>query len=47
VPLNVAAAMLLGLALPILFLALAMSYQAQRAGGHYTEFRAVARGRDG
>jgi uncharacterized protein involved in exopolysaccharide biosynthesis len=46
-PLNLAAALLLGLALPILYLTLAMSYQEQRAGGRGMEFHAVAKGRDG
>ena len=46
-PLNVAAALLLGLALPILYLTLAMSYQEQREGGRLTAFHAMAKGRDG
>jgi uncharacterized protein involved in exopolysaccharide biosynthesis len=46
-PLNVAAALLLGLVLPILYLTLALSYQEQRAGGRRTEFHSVAKGRDG
>src|ERR1017187_4013713 len=46
-PLNVAAALLLGLALPILYLTLALSYQERRAGGRRTEFHSVAKGRDG
>jgi uncharacterized protein involved in exopolysaccharide biosynthesis len=46
-PLNVAAALLLGLVLPILYLTLALSYQEQREGGRRTGFHAVAKGRDG
>jgi capsular polysaccharide biosynthesis protein len=46
-PLNAAAALLLGLALPILYLTVAMSYQEQREGGGRTAFHAVAKGRDG
>ena len=46
-PLNVAAALLLGLALPVLYLTLALSYQAQRAGGRHAELHSVAKGRDG
>jgi uncharacterized protein involved in exopolysaccharide biosynthesis len=46
-PLNVAAALLLGLALPILYLTLALSYQEQRERGRRAEFHAVAKGRDG
>jgi uncharacterized protein involved in exopolysaccharide biosynthesis len=46
-PLNVAAALLLGLVLPILYLTLALSYQERREGGRRTAFRAIAKGRDG
>ncbi|MGO9230015.1 MAG: hypothetical protein ACLQKA_12520 [Bryobacteraceae bacterium] len=41
-PLNLAAALLLGLLFPIVYLTLAMSYQDQRAGQRRGEFRAVA-----
>jgi capsular polysaccharide biosynthesis protein len=47
VPLNVAGALLLGLALPILYLTLAMSYQARYEGYRRTAYHAVAKGRDG
>src|SRR5579871_4681107 len=40
-PLNVAAALLLGLVLPVLYLTLQMGYQEQRVGGRRSEFRAV------
>lgn len=45
-PLNVAAALLLGLVLPILYLTLQMGYQEQRASGRRSEFHAVAKARD-
>jgi hypothetical protein len=41
VPLNVAAALLLGLVLPVLYLTLAMNYQEQRAESRRTVYRAV------
>jgi len=41
-PLNVAAALLLGLLLPIVYFTLEMNYQEQRAGSRRGEFRAVA-----
>jgi len=40
-PLNLAAALLLGLLLPVIYLTLEMSYQEQRAGSRRGEFRAV------
>jgi len=46
IPLNVAAAMLLGMVLPIVFLTLQMSYQEQRAGSRRSVFHAVAKARD-
>jgi uncharacterized protein involved in exopolysaccharide biosynthesis len=45
-PLNVAAALLAGLVLPVLYLSLAMSFQERRAAVTRTGFRAVARARD-
>lgn len=45
-PLNVAAALLLGLVLPILYLTLQMGYQEQRASGRLSEFHAVSKARD-
>ena len=45
-PLNVAAALLLGLVLPILYLTLQMGYQEQRAGGRRSVFHAVSKARD-
>jgi uncharacterized protein involved in exopolysaccharide biosynthesis len=45
-PLNVAAALLLGLVLPVLYLTLAMNYQEQRAESRRTGYRAVAKTRD-
>jgi uncharacterized protein involved in exopolysaccharide biosynthesis len=45
-PLNVAAALLAGLVLPILYLTLAMSFQDRRASLARGAFRAVARARD-
>ncbi|HTS30740.1 MAG TPA: Wzz/FepE/Etk N-terminal domain-containing protein [Bryobacteraceae bacterium] len=45
-PLNLVAALLLGLVLPILYLTFQMGYQEQRAGGRRSEFRAVAKARD-
>jgi uncharacterized protein involved in exopolysaccharide biosynthesis len=45
-PLNVVAALLLGLVLPILYLTLQMGYQEQRASGRRSEFHAVAKARD-
>ncbi|HEV3200139.1 MAG TPA: Wzz/FepE/Etk N-terminal domain-containing protein [Bryobacteraceae bacterium] len=45
-PLNVAAALLLGLVLPILYLTLQMGYQEQRASGRRSEFYAVSKARD-
>jgi polysaccharide biosynthesis transport protein len=44
-PLNVAAAMLLGLVLPILYLTLALSYEEQRAGRR-VDYHPVSKGRD-
>ncbi len=46
VPLNVAAALLLGLVLPLLWLTLQMSYQDQRAAGRRSTFQAYAKARD-
>jgi uncharacterized protein involved in exopolysaccharide biosynthesis len=40
-PLNLAAALLLGLILPLIYFTLEMSYQEQRAGSRRDEFRAV------
>ena len=45
-PLNVAAALLAGLVLPILYLTLAMSFQDRRATLARNTFRTVARARD-
>ena len=45
-PLNVVAALLLGLVLPILFLTLEMSFQDRRAALARTNFRTVAKARD-
>jgi uncharacterized protein involved in exopolysaccharide biosynthesis len=45
-PLNVAAALLLGLVLPILYLTLQMGYQEQRASGRRSVFHAVSKARD-
>ncbi|MGO9009969.1 MAG: Wzz/FepE/Etk N-terminal domain-containing protein [Bryobacteraceae bacterium] len=41
-PLNLAVALLLGLALPVIYFTLEMSYQEQRAGSRRGEFRAVS-----
>jgi len=46
IPLNLFAAMLLGLVLPVLYLTLLMSYQEQRAGSRRSGFQAVAKARD-
>src|SRR5205823_12075864 len=46
IPLNVAAAMLLGLVLPVVYLTLAINYQEQRAESRRTVYRAVAKTRD-
>jgi len=46
IPLNVLAAMFLGLVLPIVFLTLQMSYQEQRAGSRRNVFQTVAKARD-
>jgi hypothetical protein len=43
-PLNLAAALLLGLVLPIVYFTLQMSYQEQRAESRRGEFRAVGEG---
>jgi len=43
-PLNLAAALLLGLVFALLYLTLEMSYQGQRAGARRGEFRAVSEG---
>jgi capsule polysaccharide export protein KpsE/RkpR len=43
-PLNLGAALLLGLLLPFVYLALEMNYQEQRAGSRRGEFRAVGEG---
>jgi uncharacterized protein involved in exopolysaccharide biosynthesis len=45
-PLNLAAAVLLGLVLPILYLTLEMSYQEQRASARRSAIREVATARD-
>jgi uncharacterized protein involved in exopolysaccharide biosynthesis len=45
-PLNLAAALLLGLVLPILYLTLQMSYEEQRASGRRSVFHAVSKARD-
>jgi uncharacterized protein involved in exopolysaccharide biosynthesis len=45
-PLNVVAALLLGLVLPILYLTLQMGYQEQRASGRRSVFHAVSKARD-
>ena len=47
VPLNVAAALLAGIALPILFLALTLNFQEQRARGRISALRPIAKGIDG
>jgi len=46
IPLNVVAALLLGLVLPILYLTLQMGYQEQRASGRRSVFHAVSKARD-
>jgi succinoglycan biosynthesis transport protein ExoP len=46
VPLNLAAALLLGLVLPILYLAIELNFQEQRAIGRLDRFHTVAKGRD-
>ena len=46
VPLNVAAAFLLGLVLPILWLTTQMAYQDQRAAGRRSGFTTFAKARD-
>ena len=46
VPLNLAAALLLGLVLPILYLAIELNFQERRAIGRLDRFHAVAKGRD-
>ena len=45
-PLNVLAALLAGVALPVLYLTLLMNYEEQRAGSRRSGFRAVAKARD-
>ncbi|HLK68488.1 MAG TPA: Wzz/FepE/Etk N-terminal domain-containing protein [Bryobacteraceae bacterium] len=45
-PLNVGAALLLGLVLPILYLTLQLGYEEQRAGGRRSVLRTVAKARD-
>ena len=45
-PLNVLAALLLGLLLPMLYLAVELSFQEQRAGSRRGVFHALARARD-
>lgn len=45
-PLNIAAALLLGLVLPILYLTMQMGYQEQRASGRRSVFHAVSTARD-
>ncbi len=45
-PLNVLAALLLGLLLPILYLTLEMNFEEHRAGGRRSVYRAVAKARD-
>jgi uncharacterized protein involved in exopolysaccharide biosynthesis len=44
--LNVVAALLLGIVLPVLFLTLQMGYEEQRAGGRRSALRTVAKARD-
>jgi polysaccharide biosynthesis transport protein len=46
VPLNVMAALLAGVVLPVLYLTLALHYEDSRAGSRRTVFRAVAKARD-
>jgi uncharacterized protein involved in exopolysaccharide biosynthesis len=46
IPLNVAAAFLLGLVLPVVWLTLEMGYQEQRAAGRRGGFQALAKARD-
>ena len=43
IPLNVAAAMLLGLVLPIVYLTVRMNYHEQRAESRRSVFHAVAK----
>jgi uncharacterized protein involved in exopolysaccharide biosynthesis len=45
-PLNLAAALLMGLALPLLYLAIELNFLEQRAIGRRDLFQAVAKGRD-
>lgn len=45
-PLNIAAALLLGLVLPIVYLTMQMSYQQQRASDRRSVFHAVSKARD-
>jgi uncharacterized protein involved in exopolysaccharide biosynthesis len=45
-PLNLAAGLLLGVVLPVLYLTLAMNFQEQRAGSRRSVFHAVAKARD-
>jgi len=45
-PLNVAAALLIGLLLPILYFTLEMSFQEQRASGRRSVFQVAAKARD-
>jgi uncharacterized protein involved in exopolysaccharide biosynthesis len=46
IPLNVMAALLLGIVIPMLYFMLEMSYEQQRAGSRRTVFQALARARD-
>jgi uncharacterized protein involved in exopolysaccharide biosynthesis len=46
IPLNLVAALLLGLVLPVLYLTLQMGYQEQRASGRRSVFHAVSKARD-
>lgn len=46
IPLNVLAALFLGLVLPVVYLTLQVSYQEQRAGSRRSVFQTVAKARD-
>ncbi len=46
VPLNLVAALLLGLILPILYFTVAMAWEEQRFSSHRSEFHALAKARD-
>ncbi|HXB70006.1 MAG TPA: hypothetical protein VNY05_17265, partial [Candidatus Acidoferrales bacterium] len=46
IPLNVLAALFLGLVLPVVYLTMQMSYQEQRAGSRRNVFQTVAKAPD-